>query len=245
MQIGEWKVGDVAKRTGVSVRTLHHYHEIGLLTPSFHAPGSHRLYSAADVTRLQQIQSLRQLGFSLGQIRECLDSPGFSPLEVIERHLAHLAEQVEQGQALCRRLEALAAQLRSGEEATVDEFLETIGEISAMEKYYTKEQLKHLEQRRQIVGEDRIKAVEAEWNELFASYREARERGLDPASDEVRALAQKSRDLIAEFTGGDAGIHGSLSNMWANDPSVKERYGVESKLSEYIGRAAAALEDSD
>ncbi len=59
MQIGEWKVGEVAQRTGVSVRTLHHYHEIGLLTPSFHAPGSHRLYSAADVTRLQQIQSLR------------------------------------------------------------------------------------------------------------------------------------------------------------------------------------------
>ena len=243
MQIGEWKVGDVAQRTGVSVRTLHHYHEIGLLTPSFHAPGSHRLYSAADVTRLQQIQSLRQLGFSLGQIRECLDSPGFSPLEVVERHLAHLREQLDQGQTLCRRLETLAAHLRSGEEASVDEFLETIEEISAMEEYYTKEQLKQLEQRRQIVGEDRIKAVEAEWNELFDSYRAAREQGLDPASDEVRALAQKSRDLIAEFTGGDAGIHASLSNMWQSDPSVKDHYGVEPELFEYMGRAAAALGD--
>ena len=112
-----------------------------------------------------------------------------------------------------------------------------------MEKYYTKEQLKQLEQRRQIVGEDRIQAVEMEWNELFDRYRAAREQGLDPACDEVRALAQKSRDLIAEFTGGDAGIHASLSNMWRSDPSVKERYGVETELSEYMGRATAALGD--
>lgn len=243
MQIGEWKVGEVAQRTGVSVRTLHHYHEIGLLTPSFHAPGSHRLYSAADVTRLQQIQSLRQLGFSLNQIVECLDSPGFSPLEVVERHLTQLQSELEQGRTLCRRLETLAAQLRSGGEASVDEFLKTIEEISAMEECYTQEQLRQLEQRRHIVGEDRIKAVEAEWNELFDNYRQAQKQGLDPASGEVRALARKSRELVGEFTGGDAGIHASLSNMWQSDPSVKDRHGVEPELFEYMGRASAALGD--
>lgn len=125
----------------------------------------------------------------------------------------------------------------------MDEFLKTIEKISAMEKYYTQEQSKQLEQRRQIVGEDRIEAVEAQWNELFDSYRAAQKQGLDPASDEVRALARKPRDLVAEFTGGDAGIHASLSNLWQSDPYVKDRYGVEPELSEYMGRAAAGLGD--
>jgi len=78
-----WKVGDLAQRTGLSVRTLHYYDEIGLLRPSLHTEAGHRLYTAADVARLQQVLSLRQLGFSLEQVRDCLDRPGFSPLEVI------------------------------------------------------------------------------------------------------------------------------------------------------------------
>ncbi len=82
------KVGELAKRTGLTIRTLHHYDEIGLLKPSLHTAAGHRLYTAADIARLQQVLSLRQLGFSLEQVRDCLDRPGFSPLEVIRLHVA-------------------------------------------------------------------------------------------------------------------------------------------------------------
>ena len=66
------KVGELARRTGLTVRTLHHYDAIGLLRPSgrtdsAHGSG-HRLYTAADVARLQQILSLKHLGFGLEQI---------------------------------------------------------------------------------------------------------------------------------------------------------------------------------
>ena len=77
------KVGELAKQTGLTIRTLHHYDEISLLKPSLHTAAGHRLYTAADIARLQQVLSLRQLGFSLEQVRDCLDRPGFSPLEVI------------------------------------------------------------------------------------------------------------------------------------------------------------------
>ena len=56
-----WRVGDLARRTGVSVRTLHYYDEIGLLSPSRHSEGKHRLYGSDDVVRLQQIRSLQQM----------------------------------------------------------------------------------------------------------------------------------------------------------------------------------------
>src|SRR5205085_4353364 len=107
------KVGELARRTGLTVRTLHHYDEIGLLRPSLHTESGHRLYTAADVARLQQVRSLRQLGFSLEEVRACLDRSGFSPLEVIRLHLGRLREQIELQRQLCGRLEAIAALFRT------------------------------------------------------------------------------------------------------------------------------------
>src|SRR6266567_2674802 len=85
-----WKVGQLAKRTGISVRTLHHYDQIGLLTPSHRTESGHRLYDDGDVARLQQIVSLRQLGFALDAIRDLLHRPGTSLVSVLDMHLAHL-----------------------------------------------------------------------------------------------------------------------------------------------------------
>src|SRR5215217_3037827 len=101
------KVGELARRTGLTVRTLHHYDAIGLLKPSLHTESRHRLYTAGDVARLQQVLSLRQLGFSLEEVRACLDRPGFSPLEVVRLHLGRLREQIELQRKLCERLEAV------------------------------------------------------------------------------------------------------------------------------------------
>src|SRR5437868_13948525 len=107
------KVGELVRRTGLTIRTLHHYDEIGLLKPSLHTEAGYRLYTAGDIARLQQVLSLRQLGFSLDEIRDCLDRPGFSPLEVIGAHLARLREHVELQRKLCERLERLAVRLRA------------------------------------------------------------------------------------------------------------------------------------
>ena len=63
-----WKVGELAAHTGLSVRALHHYDEIGLLSPSARTPSGHRLYAHADVERLQQVQSLRSMGMSLDEV---------------------------------------------------------------------------------------------------------------------------------------------------------------------------------
>src|SRR6476659_901953 len=99
------KVGELGKRTRLTVRTLHHYDEIGLLKPSLHTESGHRLYTDSDIARLQQVLSLRQLGFSLEEVRDCLDRPGFSPLAVIRLHVARLRAQIEWQRKLCAGLE--------------------------------------------------------------------------------------------------------------------------------------------
>jgi DNA-binding transcriptional MerR regulator len=193
MSFDALKVGELARRTGLTVRTLHHYDEIGLLPPSLHSDSGHRLYTAGDVTRLQQVISLRQLGFSLEEIRDCLDRPGFSPLTVIGLHLARLREQIEWQGRPCARLEAIAGRLGSAEGVSVEEFLQTIEVMTMMEKLYTPEHMKQFEAVARAVGPEEIKAVEEAWTALLAEVRASRH--LDPASPPAQALARRWEEL--------------------------------------------------
>lgn len=139
-----WKAGELARRTGLTVRTLHHYHETGLLSPSGRTASGHRLYSEGDVARLQQILSLRALGLSLAEIRGVLAGPGFSPLTVVETHLSRLREQIGLQQRLCARLEAVAAGLRSAGSVSAEDLIRTIEVMTMFEKHYNPEQLEQL-----------------------------------------------------------------------------------------------------
>src|SRR6185369_11825018 len=96
-----WKVGELAKQTGLTIRTLHYYDEIGLLSPSFYTDSGHRQYVRKDLIRLQQIMSLRQLGFSLDEIHDCLNRKDFSPRNVILLHIERLKGQIKLQSKLC------------------------------------------------------------------------------------------------------------------------------------------------
>ena len=116
MRFEAMRVGELARRTGLTIRTLHHYDEIGLLKPSQYSEAGYRLYSAGDVARLQQVLSLRQLGFSLEEVRDCLDRRGFSPLELIRLHIGRLRERIVLQRELCEKLEGIAAHFRAAED---------------------------------------------------------------------------------------------------------------------------------
>jgi MerR family transcriptional regulator, thiopeptide resistance regulator len=235
-----WRVGELARQTGLSVRTLHYYDEIGLLAPSFHTGAGHRLYTARDVARLQQIKSLRQLGFALEEVRDCLGRPDFSPLRVIDMHLARLREQIELQQRLCGRLEAIAAHLRSAEEVSVEAFLQTIEGMTMVEKYYTPEQLEEFQERARQFGEERIRQAEADWQELIAQVRAEMDRGTDPASETVQALARRWTALVDAFTGGNPEIHKALQQMWTQEQTIHGMDTAEMrKLREYVYRGTA------
>jgi DNA-binding transcriptional MerR regulator len=193
MRFEALKVGELARRTGLTIRTLHHYDEIGLLKPSLRTESGHRLYAADDVARLQQVVSLRSLGFSLEEVRACLDRPGYSPLEVLRLHAARLREQIELQRQLCERLDALAAVCRAAGEVSADEFLRTIEVMTMIENLYTPEQMKQFAEAGRQVGPDEIKAVEEGWTALLAEVRA--NRNLDPASPEAQALGRRWEEL--------------------------------------------------
>jgi MerR family transcriptional regulator, thiopeptide resistance regulator len=248
MKVEALKIGELGQRTGLTVRALHHYDDIGLLKPSLHTESGHRLYTVRDLARLQQIVSLRQLGFSLEQIRECLQRHDFSPLEVIGMHAARLREQIERQQRLCERLDVIAAHLRAAGDVSADEFLSTIEGMTMIESYYTPEQMEYLKERREQVGDGRIQQVQKEWPELIAQVKAEMQKGTVPTAPEVLELARRWTDLINEFTGGDQGIERSVGRLWKEQgDDLIARHGTEYDSRDvfaYIGQAIAVLKGS-
>ncbi|MGK3999107.1 MerR family transcriptional regulator [Sorangium sp. So ce1024] len=237
MRSAPLKVGDLARQTGLSVRTLHYYEEIGLLSPSHRTASGHRMYSAGDVARLQQIKSLRELGFSLEQISGLLDKEGFSPLQTIELHLSRLREQIALEQKLCARLEGLAHVLRAGEDVSVEQLLQTIEVMTMIEKYYTPEQLAELKQRADALGPEKMREAENAWKTIYDDMRAEMQKGSDPKSEPVQQIVRRMRELIDAFTGKNPEIERSLNRMYKEEPSMRSQQGMDPALHEFIGKA--------
>jgi DNA-binding transcriptional MerR regulator/uncharacterized glyoxalase superfamily protein PhnB len=113
------KVGEVARATGLTVRTLHYYDEIGLLVASERSPAGHRLYTAADVERLYRVCLLRRLGLPLGDIAQALDDPAWDLHTAMTRHLGEVDRRLEATNRLRGRLARLAG-TTSDDEPTPD-----------------------------------------------------------------------------------------------------------------------------
>jgi DNA-binding transcriptional MerR regulator len=238
------KVGDVARRSGLTIRTLHHYDEIGLLRPSLHTEAGHRLYAAGDIARLWQVMLLRHLGFSLEQIRDCLDRSDFAPLEVIRLHIARLREQMKLQKELCERLEAVASLFQAAEEVSADTFLQTIEAMTMIENYYTPEQLESFKRRREeaaAAGVDIAKKGQEDWAQLLAELTELMNQGVDPADPRAQALEKRRQALVSAFSGGDAAIEQNLKRLWIEQgDKLAAGFGYDPKLLAYLGKVAAA-----
>ena len=199
-----YRVGEFAALTGVSIRTLHHYDRIGLVHPSAHSEAGYRLYSERDLLGLQQVLTLRYLGFSLSQIGELLGRADFDLVASmrIQRHVLRgrisELERIEAalGELIERRLATgdWAWDLVAQASAAVQGSLE--GEADKMKDLYTPEQMKQFEELRQDVAPADIQAVEQGWTALLAEVRA--NRHLDPASPEAQALADRWNALTQE-----------------------------------------------
>lgn len=241
-----WKVGELARRAGVTVRTLHHYDEIGLLEPEGRTRAGHRLYGPRQVRRLQQIASLRRLGLSLEEVAGLLDEGGLSLEEALDLQLRRLDEEIHRRTRLRHLVSDLRALVRGPGEPSLSQLTRTIAGTLRHDRYYSPEQLRKLAARREEMGGEVMAEAAAEWSRLLADYADAMERGVDPASPEAAALGRRSAELVERFTGGDEGIRASLAEMYASEggASILAAHGTETApgLWPYMARVRAAME---
>jgi MerR family transcriptional regulator, thiopeptide resistance regulator len=217
------RITEFASDAGVTVRALRLYDRLGLLKPAALTPSGYRLYGEAELERLEQIVALRFVGFSLDQIRELLEgSP--RPLAVALRMQREIIASQK------RRLEsALAAideaQQTLAREATADLWstLRTVIEVFRMQhdwdwtkNYYSDEALEKIEELHHGTPRSVIKQGQRDWAVLIADVEQAASRGVDPSSDEAKALAERWRALLLQFTQGNAEIQRGVNRLWSD-----------------------------
>jgi DNA-binding transcriptional MerR regulator len=237
----ELKVGDIAKATGVTIRTLHHYEEIGLLASSSRSESGHRVYSEKDLRRLQQILSLKQLGFSLEEIHNCFQTESLSPIEIIHLHQKRVLESRDQLARLYDQLSTLEKTLAAKQNPSVQELLKTIEVIHMHEKYFTQEQLEELKNREAALGSQKMQDYQAQWSTLMEKVRHEAKNGADPSAPHVQKLAQEWQGLVKAFSGGNTGIETQLGSMYKNEPAARERVGMDKELFEFVAKMMSHL----
>jgi DNA-binding transcriptional MerR regulator len=143
-----WSVGELAAATGLTVRTLHHYDEIGLATPSLRNHAGHRRYTLADVRRLHRVAALRGFGFSLTEIAWLLDDRALDVRELVRQQLDQVEDRLARSERLRDRLAAVLVQLDHAEAPSAPALLQLMEEMTAVEHTYTPEELDELAERR-------------------------------------------------------------------------------------------------
>lgn len=216
----QYRVGEVAALTGVSIRTLHHYDSIGLLHPSKRLESGRRLYSSADLLKLQQILTLRYLGFELRQIRELLQRPDFDVIASLRVQRGVVRDRVSELQriesSLSRLLEHRLAsggwdwQLVTEASATVQSGLEQKG--TKMNDYYTPEEIRQKASGlAQGSSGKQLRTLERRWRELLREVH----ANLDlppesPKAQEMAARWDRIHDLARPLFQGQDKLWQSL-----------------------------------
>jgi MerR family transcriptional regulator, thiopeptide resistance regulator len=231
------KIGELARRTGLTVRALHHYDAIGLLVPSARSDAGYRLYDRADIARLHRIQVLRKFGLSLADIGAGLDKPELPLAELVAQQIEMLSGQIEQAAALRARLQELAGELALGREPDLSAWLTTLEHMAMYDKYFSRDELQKLPIYKAAP------TVRQQWKSLVEAVRAMIEAGAAPASAPAQDLGEQWMAMIKRDTGANALLMAKLSRMHAQETLVQERTGITPAVLEFIlaARRARAL----
>ena len=215
-----YKAAEFARLNGVTVRALHHYDHLGLLKPSGRTPKGYRLYGERDFARLQQIVTLKFIGFPLKEIGDILNRGSFDLAKELRRQREIIVEQQNRLERAVKAIENVERLLASTDEPDWEAFAEIIEVINMQKdmewtnKYYSEEAKHKIAARAATVPKEAIEQAQRDWPALISEVEAA--LGEDPASDKAQALAERWASLVAGFTGGDPAIQQGLNKMYAD-----------------------------
>jgi DNA-binding transcriptional MerR regulator len=182
-----WGVGELAAATGLTVRTLHHYDEVGVLRPSRRTAAGHRRYTGADVARLHRVTALRGFGFSLAEVGALLD--GGEPADVrelVRRQLDQVEDRLRRARDLRAGLVRVLSLLDTAAEPSAAELVRLIEVMTAMDHSYSPEELERM-------AESRRRALEALSPQELARMTEERQALLTSLTPEELSRLSAAR----------------------------------------------------
>ncbi|GHO89917.1 MerR family transcriptional regulator [Dictyobacter formicarum] len=240
----QYTTSQFAQKAAVTARTLRFYDKVGLLSPSHYTEAGHRLYSDEDLINLQQILSLKFLGFSLDEIKVCLQKDPQRLRETLATQKAMMREKRKQLETVIQAIEK-AETLLEDSLANWDALVNVI-QVMQMEqnkewvnKYLTPEQQQKMaeisgnsyspeaaqkiaEWGKNWTEQDQQRANQ-QWSAVFTELRRLVAEGADPTGPEAQALARQQSELIGQFTRGDADVTAGLKQWWKNHDQLPQQ----------------------
>lgn len=224
-----WKVGGAAEIAKVSVRTLHHYDEIGLLVPSERSESGYRLYSAGDLERLHQILLFRELGFALPDIRRVMLDPAFDRAEALRAQRSLLVEKARRTEAMLEAIDAALAAAEGGTTMTKEELTDMFGELfdgfdpaeyeeEVKERWGDTDAYKQSTVRTKRYTKADWERIKAEAAAVTAEFVALMDAGVAPDSPEAMAVAVKHHAHLEKwFYDCPPKMYAGLAQMWVDD----------------------------
>ncbi|ADB73058.1 MerR family transcriptional regulator [Geodermatophilus obscurus] len=242
-------VGQVAALAGVTVRTLHHYDRIGLLSPSGRTAAGYRRYAPSDLDRLHQVLVYRELGFPLEEVATLLDDPTADPAEHLRRQHRLLLDRMERTRAMVAAVEKEMEARQMGISLTPEERFELFGdwlpeeyEAEAEERWGDTEAWAQSQRRtRSYTKEDWVR-IKAEGDDVERRFAEAMRSGVPAHSEQAMDVAEEHRQLISRnFYDCPPEVHAGLGRMYVEDERFTAHYEqVAPGLAQYVSTAVQA-----
>lgn len=251
-----YTVAEVARLSGVSVRTLHHYDAIGLLKPAAVGANGYRLYGREELLRLQQILFHRELKFPLEAIKAVLEAPGFDRLAALKRQRAALAEAAARYRTLLRTLDATLADLEGETSVKENELFggfspETQAghEAWLVDRYGddARAKIEGSKAKRKTWGKGDYEALKAEGEAIERAMGKALVDGLPVDSGAVRGLMARHHAWVARSwpQPPTAEAFAGLGAMYLEHPEFTARYeAIAPGLAEYMAEAMRSFAEA-
>lgn len=235
-------IGEVAKKMGITVRTLQYYDKEGLLSPSAQSEGGRRLYTDKDVVTLHQILSLKSLGFSLGDIRQrliSLDTPA-AVADALTEQTNLIREKIEQLTASLTAVEQLRAEVLQMQTVDFKKYADIIVNLQMHNAYYylikrfDEDTLDHI--RRRFDRQSGLAFMDR-FNRLSDEIVQLQQENVPPESERCQRLTKAYWDLIVEFTGGDMRMLPRLMEIGRFDNAANAWEEKQKRVQAYLGPA--------
>jgi len=246
-----YTVGELASMAGITVRTLHHYDEVGLLNPTSRTPAGYRLYDEAGVERLRSILTYRELGLSLAETADAIDGDTNDALRLARDRVF---DQIS-------RLELIAASLSRSLTESNDEgaTMTTNDKLGVFEDFEPSQFSQEVEsrwgdssayresaRRTTNYNEEDWATIRAELEEIYDGFAALMDEDISNDSPQARSLVAEHRAHISRwYYECSPEIHRGLGQMYAQDPRFKENINASGTgLAEYLSATIAAAYDT-
>jgi DNA-binding transcriptional MerR regulator len=235
-----YTIGELAKHSGVSTRSLRHYDKLGLVIPSGRTPAGYRVYTERDVIALHRVIAYQQMGVPLKEIGPLVAEGAAGLEEVLQRQIVATERELMRQQRLLALLQRAQRRLGSGETGIADDLLKLIGFMRTYERYFNDEELKKMVALQTSMSDDQVRRLRASFREVVQCFQAAMAAGM-AAND--RAVLVHARRLLALGDGfpDDPVMREKGRKMLADSPAFQRESGVTPELLDYMDAAVAVV----